>query len=90
MTSTNLEKQPEKFADLEHDICSLADMVQVLTTLLEDSIKDYKTGSACGTSIKVLLGSKEVRMLSFAWNDVSRRSEELQDRFYKVLGESTH
>ncbi len=85
MTNTK-ENQPQKFAYLENDICNLTNMVQILNDMLEGNIKDYETGSVCGPVLTVRLGSGEMRKLSFAWNDVTHRAEELQDRFYKILG----
>jgi len=75
-----------KLAELENDICSLTIMVHILSDMLEDNIKDYETGSVSGPVLTVRLGSFELEKLSFAWNDVTRRAEELQDRFYKILG----
>lgn len=74
-----------KLAELENDICNLTNMVQILNDMLEDNIKDYETGSVSGPVLTVRLGSGEMQKLSFAWNDVTRRAEELQDRFYEIL-----
>lgn len=72
-------------SDLEGEISDLSDMALILAGLLEEHMRDCQTGKRNGPIITVRLGEVEMRKLSFAWNEVNRRSGELRGKFYAKL-----
>lgn len=70
---------------LEHEIACLASMTQILGMLLDDHLVD-EDGSASGRELyRVLLGNKEMDLLSFAWNDVIGRARRLDRAFHEAV-----
>ncbi|TCL70515.1 hypothetical protein [Rhizobium sp. BK251] len=85
MTDEEINKaRVSALLNLEAQICDLADMVQVMQTLLNRYLVDKDTREPVGQIINIQLGAGEMRMLSFAWTDVSSRAESLQHKFYEA------
>lgn len=72
--------------DLEHEICSLRSMVNILGDLLDDNLVDVETGSQSNQGLfKIWLTGGTMNMLSFSWNDVIGRANRLERSFYAAI-----
>lgn len=69
------------YRGLEHEICSIDHMADILADLLERSLilKREIDGMPA-----ILITKSELSTLSFAWNDVAVRASKLRDAFYAV------
>ncbi|MEF3132991.1 hypothetical protein OS035_16145 [Rhizobium sp. 268] len=70
------------FRNLEHDICCLNHMADILADLLDDQLTPRETSS--NELVKIMLTKHQLETLSFAWNDVSFRAQRVRDAFYSA------
>ncbi|MHC2298205.1 hypothetical protein [Rhizobium mongolense] len=68
------------FRDLESDVCGLSHMAHILGDLLDANLTPMKITEE--GAVTIMLSKHELDTLSFAWNDVSIRSQRLRDAFY--------
>lgn len=66
---------------LENEICSIDHMSEILSDMLERSLKPAKVVDGMPA---ILITKAELSTLSFAWNDVAMRATKLRDAFYSV------
>jgi len=69
------------FLDMEHHVCGLRSMSQIMGDLLDRSLKDQDTGAGVG-SMRVYLSADQVELLAFAWNDVISRAADVERAFF--------
>ena len=85
MTSATKPEVANAMLSLEHDIACLSSMAQILGMLLDDHLVD-EDGSASGKELyRILLGNKDMDMLSFAWNDVTARACRIDRAFHEAV-----
>lgn len=68
------------FRNLEHEICCLNHMADILADLLDDQLVPMETRG--NDALMIMLTKHQLETLSFAWNDVSFRSQRVRDAFY--------
>lgn len=68
------------FRDLEHEICCLNHMADILGDLLDDQLVPMETRG--NDALMIMLTKHQLETLSFAWNDVSFRAQRVRDAFY--------
>ncbi|MBX4952075.1 MULTISPECIES: hypothetical protein [Rhizobium] len=68
------------FRDLEHEICCLNHMTDILADLLDDQLVPMETRG--NDALMIMLTKYQLETLSFAWNDVSFRATRVRDAFY--------
>jgi hypothetical protein len=72
------------YRGLEHQICCLSHMADILGDLLDHAMVDRREERKASEAYQITLGANEVDQLAFAWNDVSYRATFLKDAFYAV------
>ncbi|MDR9783833.1 hypothetical protein [Rhizobium redzepovicii] len=70
------------FRNLEHEICCLNHMADILGDLLDDQLVPMETRG--NDALMIMLTKHQLETLSFAWNDVSFRAQRVRDAFYAV------
>ncbi|WP_156408343.1 MULTISPECIES: hypothetical protein [unclassified Ensifer] len=73
------------YRDLENEICSIDHMSEILSDMLERSLKPAREVDGMPA---ILITESELSTLSFAWNDVAMRATKLRYAFYAVEQES--
>ncbi|CDM56313.1 MULTISPECIES: hypothetical protein [Rhizobium] len=74
------------FCDLEHDVCCLRSMINILGDMLDDNLVDVDTGAQSRQEVfKIWLTDGQMNMLSFAWNDVICRANRLERAFFAAV-----
>ncbi|WP_064712121.1 hypothetical protein [Rhizobium bangladeshense] len=68
------------FRNLEHEICCLNHMTDILADLLDDQLVAMETKG--NDALMIMLTKHQLENLSFAWNDVSFRATRVRDAFY--------
>ncbi len=70
---------------LENEICSIDHMSEILSDMLERSLKPAREVDGMPA---ILITKSELSTLSFAWNDVAMRATKLRDAFYAIEQEN--
>ncbi|MGO7157144.1 hypothetical protein [Rhizobium leguminosarum] len=68
------------FRNLEHEICCVNYMADILADLLDDQLVPMETRG--NEALMIMLTKHQLETLSFAWNDVSFRTQRIRDAFY--------
>ncbi|AYD02228.1 hypothetical protein [Neorhizobium sp. NCHU2750] len=72
------------FRNLEHQICCLTHMSNILGDLLDHAMVDRTGDRKPDDAFHILLSADEVDQLAFAWNDVSYRARLLENAFFAI------